>query len=103
MGSVLDPAPDRISLSRSVSRSIRIVSDTDSACDASFSLLTRTRAAAQAVEGAREVVFSHPPSSPFVVLAAFGPDQLSGPMASALPVFTAIWASLGSALLRVNS
>ena len=32
----------------------------DDACDASVCLLTRTQAAAQAVEGAREVVFCHP-------------------------------------------
>ena len=102
MGSALDPASDRISHSSSVSGFDS--NPSEGARDASLSLLTRTQAATQAVEGAREVVFSHPPSSPFVVvLAAFGADQLSGPVASALPVFTAIWAGLGSALLRVKS
>ena len=45
-----------------------------------------------------------PPSSPLLLPpTVFDADQLFGPMASALPVFTAIWAGLGSALLRFES
>ena len=73
MGSALDPAPDRVSHSSLVSGFDS--NRSDGPRGASLSLLTRTQAAAQAVEGAREVVFSHPPSSPFVVLAAFGADD----------------------------
>ena len=49
------------------------------------------------------LVFVFPPSSPLFVPAAFGADQLSEPMASGRPVFTAIGTSLGSDLVRVVS
>ena len=66
IGSALDPAADRISHSRELLSGLGFDSNlSDGACDASPSLFTRTQAAAQAVEGAREVVFCHPdtPSS----------------------------------------
>ena len=67
------------------------------------SLYARTQAAAQAVEGAREVVFCHPPSSPFVLLAAFDADQLSvlGPFS--LASFTDYQVRLGPELTRKTS
>ena len=67
------------------------------------SLYARTQAAAQAVEGAREVVFSHPPSSPFVMLATFDADQLLLPWPTVWVIFAVYGFRLGSELTRANT
>ena len=68
------------------------------------SLYARTQAAAQAVEGAREVVFCHPPSSPcWLFLLAVGADQLSVLWPFSLASFTDYQVRLGPELTRKTS
>ena len=67
------------------------------------SLSHTTQAAAQAVEGAREVVFCYPPSSPFVILAAFDADQLSVPWRIIPASFAVREFCLGHKLTRAKS
>ena len=52
---------------------------------------------------ARWTVSRYPPSHTFVVLAAFGADQLSVPWPIILPSFTVYQVRLGSELTRAKS